>query len=48
MGQEISGVHFSKDDFARFHQRLGEETELLKQFFLENRFDDSRRREVVQ
>ncbi len=41
MGQEITGVHFSKEDFARFHQRLGEETELLKQFFLENRFADT-------
>ena len=41
MGQEISGIHFSKSDFERFHQRLCEETELLKQFFLENRFADT-------
>ena len=41
MGQEITGVHFSKQDFKRFHQRLGEETELLKQFFLDNRFADT-------
>ncbi len=40
MGQEISGVHFSEDDFARFHRRLCDETELLKQFFAEQRFTD--------
>ena len=39
MGQEITGVHFSEKDFAQFQQRLSEETELLKQFFQENRFD---------
>ncbi|WP_455212504.1 glutamate-cysteine ligase family protein [Kaarinaea lacus] len=41
MGQEISGIHFSENDFARFHQRLVDETELLKQFFLQNRFSDT-------
>ena len=41
MGQEITGVHFSKDDFTRFHSRLCEETELLKRFFLDNRFADT-------
>jgi gamma-glutamyl:cysteine ligase YbdK (ATP-grasp superfamily) len=41
MGQEITGVHFSKDDFAKFHKRLCEETELLKQYFQDNRFTDS-------
>jgi gamma-glutamyl:cysteine ligase YbdK (ATP-grasp superfamily) len=41
MGQEITGVHFSEDDFSLFHQRLCEETELLKRFFLDNRFADT-------
>ena len=41
MGQEITGVHFSKEDFAQFKRRLGDETELLKQFFHDNRFTDT-------
>jgi gamma-glutamyl:cysteine ligase YbdK (ATP-grasp superfamily) len=41
MGQEITGVHFSKNDFTRFHRRLCEETQLLRQFFLDNRFADT-------
>jgi len=41
MGQEINVVHFSKQDFIQFHQRLCEETELLKQFFVNNRFADT-------
>lgn len=40
MGQEISGVHFSEEDFKRFYDRLSDETALLKQYFAECRFTD--------
>jgi len=40
MGQEITGVHFSEEDFQRFYSRLRDETALLKQFFTECRFAD--------
>lgn len=38
MGQEIDATHFSDKDFKRFYQRLNSETQLLKQYFAENRF----------
>jgi hypothetical protein len=38
MGQEINEVRFSAQDFDTFHHRLAQETELLGQWFDENRF----------
>jgi gamma-glutamyl:cysteine ligase YbdK (ATP-grasp superfamily) len=42
MGQEIGGSHFKKQDFQRFFTHLKLETELLGQWFSEQRFDNSR------
>jgi gamma-glutamyl:cysteine ligase YbdK (ATP-grasp superfamily) len=38
MGQEIDEVRFTQQDFDNFYQRLAQETELLAQWFDENRF----------
>lgn len=38
MGQEITEARFNQRDFDEFHQRLTEETQLLAQWFSENRF----------
>ena len=38
MGQEIPTNKFCEDDFDRFSKKLKQETELLQQFFQENRF----------
>ena len=40
MGQEISSTTFSKEDEAKFHERLREETKLLKKIFDSNGFSD--------
>ncbi|MCI0505291.1 MAG: glutamate--cysteine ligase [Gammaproteobacteria bacterium] len=42
MGQEIDGSRFNKQDFQRFLIRLKQETELLGQWFAEQRFDNDR------
>ena len=38
MGEEIGATHFTEQDFQRFHQRLRDETTLLKQCFLDKCF----------
>lgn len=38
MGQEIADIRFTKTDFSKFHHRLRQETELLSQYFHEQRF----------
>ena len=40
MGQEIENSHFTADDFTAFQTRLREETNLLQQWFDEDRFCD--------
>lgn len=40
MGQEIDSSHFKHKDFQRFHRCLQHETELLRQWFDEQRFAD--------
>ncbi|WP_455367122.1 hypothetical protein [Kaarinaea lacus] len=42
MGQEIDGSRFKKQDFQRFLSRLKQETELLGQWFKEQRFANDR------
>ena len=42
MGQEIDGSRFKKQDFQRFLSRLKQETELLGQWFEEQRFANDR------
>ncbi|WP_455219464.1 hypothetical protein [Kaarinaea lacus] len=42
MGQEIDGSRFRKQDFQRFLNRLKQETELLEQWFVEQRFANDR------
>ncbi|MDX1812590.1 MAG: glutamate--cysteine ligase [Gammaproteobacteria bacterium] len=42
MGQEIDGSRFKKQDFQRFLSRLKQETELLGQWFKEQRFASDR------
>jgi gamma-glutamyl:cysteine ligase YbdK (ATP-grasp superfamily) len=39
MGQEISVRHFNKKDFTRFEERLEEETELLRRWFEQDRWE---------
>lgn len=39
MGQEIEEARFGRNDFAAFHQRLREETELLGRWFADGHFD---------
>jgi len=41
MGQEITGSRFKKRDFQRFFARLQQETGLLEQWLIEDRFDNS-------
>ena len=38
MGQEISSSRFDRHDFSRFSRKLHEETELLAEYFRNNRF----------
>jgi gamma-glutamyl:cysteine ligase YbdK (ATP-grasp superfamily) len=38
MGQEINAARFNQRDFDAFHTRLREETQLLRQYFEEQRF----------
>ena len=42
MGQEIDGSRFKKQDFQRFLNRLKQETNLLGQWFVEQRFANDR------
>ena len=42
MGQDIDRTHFKKIDFNHFKNRLSKETEILKQYFADNAFEDSK------
>lgn len=41
MGQEIDSFQFTQQDYDEFRRRLGRETELLKQWFEQDRFDQA-------
>ena len=44
MGEEIQKENFDQDDYDRFLQRLGEETEFLRTLFADGAFDNSSRK----
>ena len=44
MGEEINKQNFDEKDYARFHQRLVEETEFVRSLFAEKAFDNQTRK----
>ena len=42
MGEEINNTHFKKSAFNRFHSRLKQETELLAQWFSQEKLENER------